>query len=255
MFTDEAQDPDKLCDNGADPQNVQTVRATTAGLLAGRFPYLTPSGAMRQCEPRVSPDDDGNTESTRTTYVVDGGYVENTGLLTLLQTWDGLADRVTACNNAAGRALDRSDGDSSTSPAPAGCPVGADGQPLVVEPWIVLLENHYRTFRAPVAASRPHELWIPPTTLGKRKTTLTTEPLEQAAAIVASRRYGYGVYACNRFVRIAPEVQAAVEAPLGWVLAQSTRDSMVADIQEAIDANFGTPPSSEVPKERSDSCP
>ena len=36
-----------------------------------------------------------------TNYVVDGGYLENTGILTLAQVWDAVEGPVTRCNAAA----------------------------------------------------------------------------------------------------------------------------------------------------------
>lgn len=272
-------DPGDLCET----ENVaQTIRATSAALLAARFPYVTPSGALRSCPP---PD---NTDDPRTTHVVDGGYLENTGLLTLLQTWDSVAQRITLCNDAdsdipevtadpkphgrdhgrdhdePGYRHDKHDHHAHThidqhghepeergqkhddtvqndpvqegdeTSADMGCPE-RDGEPLIVEPFLVMLENHYRSEAVAPVPARPRELFIPPSTLvGKRATTLGTYALEQLAASVVSRAYGVAVPACNRFIQLSPQVQAAVQAPLGWVLASSTRDRMDQDLEEAM---------------------
>jgi hypothetical protein len=202
----QGQEPDSLCETKT---RSQTLRATTAALLAARFPYVTPSGALRRC--------DGTDVSA--TYVVDGGYLENTGLHTLLQIWEAVEESVEKCNVLAPTA-DR-----------VGCP-GARGEPLVIEPWIVLLENHYPGSGAPPPPKRPRELLIPPLTLtGKRGITLSTPALEQMAASAMSR--DFGGERCPRYVRLAPGVRAEVQAPLGWVLADSTQSSLDRAMREA----------------------
>jgi hypothetical protein len=192
----QGREPGSFC--GTDTAS-QTLRATTAALLSARFPYVTPSGALRRCDGK----------DVTATYVVDGGYLENTGLLTLLQVWEAVEQSVEACNRLKPNA-DR-----------VGCP-GAVGQRLVIEPWLVLLENHYPGSGAPPPPTRPRELLIPPLTVaGKRGITLSTPALEQIASWVMSRDFGGG--SCPRYVRLAPGVRAEVQAPLGWVLADSTR--------------------------------
>ncbi|MEJ7743853.1 MAG: hypothetical protein WKF73_15715 [Nocardioidaceae bacterium] len=162
-----------------------------------------------------------------TTYVVDGGYLENTGLLTLLQVYDALGSRITSCNTRAtmpeAGSRDESASNTGTS-MPANqqrtdptatdealdtCPMIGD-QPALIEPWIVVLENHYRSVAAPAPARRPRELLLPPRTLDARKTTLGTVPLEQQAALAISGEIG-AVQACDRFVRLAPETKPGVE--------------------------------------------
>ena len=167
-------------DEDSDVPPAQTLRATTSALLSARFPYLTPAGAMRRClainernlneesaklasptkiQGTVVDDGDPAKQQKRllsdTSYVVDGGYLENTGILSLLQVWEQIEPRVMACNAvavrdivaakaAAAAAADRGDpGDDATGgpdpasgPKPAfdGCPRDAVGH-LLVEPW------------------------------------------------------------------------------------------------------------------------
>ena len=205
------------------------MRATTAALLAARFPVVTPSGAMSRCvtlesnlgTPRPRP-----LQRIETDYVVDGGYLENTGILTLAQVWDAVEAPVTRCNAAAGQ------GQSIE-----GCPSDAAG-PLWIEPWFIMMENHYRSaVAAPPSGDRPTELLVPLVTASKRSTTLDTVPLEQLLAIDVSRGFvpvpggvRSPVTDCNRFVRLAPLRQPTVEAPLGWVLAPDTRLRMEGEL-------------------------
>jgi hypothetical protein len=153
-----------------------------------------------------------------TSYVVDGGYLENTGLLSLLQTWHGLSDAVRLCN-------DRAAGPSAHQDRVAvPCPHTAGG---MVEPWVVMLENHYTSRATAPSAKRPHELLVPPVTaLTKKATTIGTPALEQATAAEIDAGVGGTTGRCARFFALAPDVTAAVQAPLGWVLAPSTRTRM-----------------------------
>ena len=59
--------------------------------------------------PRLQP-----AQRIETDYVVDGGYLENTGILSLAQLWSAAEGRVTRCNTAA--SAGRS---SSTAPTTA----------------------------------------------------------------------------------------------------------------------------------------
>ena len=214
-----------------------TVRATTAALLAARFPVVTPSGAMSRCvvaETNLGTSRPRPVIRIETNYVVDGGYLENTGILTLAQVWDAVEAPVTRCNEAASRDL-----------VVPGCPADAGG-PLWVEPWFVMMENHYRSaVAAPPSGDRPRELLVPLVAASKRSTTLDTVPLEQLLAIAVSRGHvpvpdgvASPVVQCNRFVRLAPLRQPTVEAPLGWVLAPDTRDRMARELDRSWDYNL-----------------
>jgi len=210
--------PSDLCEG---EQPAQTLRATTASVLAARFPYVTPSGALRTCT-RISKSGK-DLLRVHSSYVVDGGYLENTGMMSLLQLWEGTEDMVMACNRAA----------EPGAPKDENCPHAADGTALKIQPWFVLVENHYTSTRAPREASRPHEALVPLTTAaGKRSTTLGTPALVQALTIAANRDYGSGLD-CNFFMSLTAAKAPQVEAPLGWVLAPSTRNTMNSSMVSA----------------------
>ena len=268
----------------------QSVRALTGALLSARFPYVTPAGAMRRC---LDLDDLNLSEESATTsvqvkggtfgttagtsplaatgtdeaesdnrlrsdsaYVVDGGYLENTGILSLLQMWETIEPQVVACNAAA--AADDAARRAGLPPVGDGggnhgvdihfvrdpCPRDAAGH-LWIEPWFVMMENHYRSRVAPALSSnRPAEVVVPLATSGKKGTTLGTSPLEQSMALAISRAYpgrpgeATTVRSCNRFVRLAPLKSPSVEAPLGWVLADDTRKGMRSAMQSAWSHNL-----------------
>jgi hypothetical protein len=257
----------------------QTIRALTGALLSARFPYVTPAGAMRRCldlddlnlseesggfpislgslEADEEADDADATDRrlrSDTAYVVDGGYLENTGILSLLQLWETIEPVVQVCNVAAAaddaaRAEARATPSGTLAPGDPqldfpvrhdGCPQDEAGH-LWVEPWFVMMENHYRSRVAPALANdRPAEVVVPLKTAGQKSTALGTTPMEQAMALAISRSYASFpgdaspvVGSCNRFVRLAPLKTPTVEAPLGWVLADDTRRGMRAAVEAA----------------------
>ena len=63
-----------------------------------------------------------------TTYTVDGGYYDDSGLLSLLQLWSRVESLAQTCK---------------------GCPAG-----IVVEPWFIVLDNRYRSRAASPAVPR-----------------------------------------------------------------------------------------------------
>lgn len=183
---------------GADPAcgaASPDLRAVSAALTSARFPVVTPSGALLQCI--------GGEQ--RATFVVDGGYYENSGLLTLLQVWQGVEARVRAHNASL------EVGDGGTEDALRARPI---------QPWFVVVDNHYTPEATTAPPAPPLEPLVPLTTSLKK--ILTQPMLEQAAAWeVASASLGGEA----GFLRLAPTVRPTVEAPLGWVLSEiSTAD-------------------------------
>lgn len=169
-------------------------RAVTVALLSARFPYVTPSGALYRCG-RTSAAEPGKVDRT---YVVDGGYFENSGLLTAIQILEALDERI-----------DRRRWD----------------------PWILLLDNHYRTREQAAPEPTPKELWLPLSTKGGDR-LVSQAALEQAAA-VATRNAGG---TCTSFGVVAPSRKPRTEAPLGWVLSDDIITSLNKDLDEAISA-------------------
>ena len=64
---------------GTGPDCLRSVTASTAALLTARFPFVTPGGVVGGCDTR---SDDGSSFWPRT-QLIDGGYIENTGLATI----------------------------------------------------------------------------------------------------------------------------------------------------------------------------
>jgi hypothetical protein len=190
------------CPSGGDGGTTEFgMRATTAALLSARFAYVTPSGALRRCF--------GDEEIV--SYDVDGGYYENSGLLTLVQMWDALAPVVDAYNEG--------------ELPPGAAPVGS-----TVQPWIVLLDNHYRSSAISAPPKRPLELLVP---LITKSETLSQTALEQVASAAMSQADDDPATAPTYF-RLAPATEPGVTAPLGWVLSQQTRDDLNCELRDQL---------------------
>ena len=177
------------------------MRVVTAALLSARFMYLTPSGAFIRCVSDSLPGAPTSEPPRRvTTYTLDGGYYENSGLFTLLQVWRAIEPRVRAYN--------------------ASLPKGGRR----ITPWFVVADNHYRSSARAGPSRRPYELLAPIMARG-RNGILSQAALEQAAAsamgtqgcadpdTAASRDVG----SPGCFIVVAPTKMPAVSAPLGWV--------------------------------------
>lgn len=191
------------CDRGVD--------TATAALLAGRFPYITPSGVITSCDASHAFRD----------QIIDGGYSENSGIETLDQALIQLMPSIRAHNELALRT----------------------SAPLVV-PLVVFLHNTVVTVGGaqprPPAASP--EIVVPLTKLTGSSILGSTTTLMQAASVIsadwvpgtapsqqaADLRAGALSLLGGRAVTVAPQRQPAMALPLGWTLSLGTRESLDA---------------------------
>ncbi len=191
----------------ATDQRPLSMRATTAALMSARFPYVSPAGTVRRCleqargpeeKAEVGGDEPSDKRSAVTpTYVVDGGYIENTGLLTLLQLWQVLKPMVEKHN--------------------------AETDAVKVVPWIVVADNHYRSNAAGAHVERIAETTVPLVALRHAKKSFGTSALEQIATREMSVFGASGNGVAGGLVVIAPQTAPSIAAPLGWVLSADTR--------------------------------
>lgn len=168
-----------------------------ASLLSARFPYVSPSGALTSCG-------EGDPERL---FVADGGYLENSGLHTLLALWEDLEPLVATRNEN-------------------------DGPRIV--PVAVLVENHYRSRAALQSGGRVRELTGPPN--ADRTALVSSEALEQALAATFSRPFAGSTTGGDRWFVIAPSTRPDVSAPLGWSLSNATRAELDCQIPKEIRA-------------------
>ena len=200
------------------PGCLDGVRVTTAAMLAARFPYLTPSGRVGPCElgGRTAPPD----------QLVDGGYLENTGLGTLADLSDVWLPAVQQWNaDHAG---------------------GADGTGrVVVAPVVVYLDNHTgNDQRAPQRDITSEALLPPLARLRAGSSGVADEQtLQRAADAVAPLRVcGPTDAVCRRALgslehpvfRVFPGTRPQVAAPLGWILSTASRRSMDDGVAEQL---------------------
>ena len=229
-------------DDGRDPTCLGLISSATAALLTARFPYVTPSGVVGPCPDGKVSAGQQTVPYWPETQLVDGGYIENSGLATitdLSDQWLGLVRE----NNR--RAL------TGNSPKPA-----------LVVPIIVFLTNGDRNVTQPALDASPtSELAVPPTTfvrggsaldsnealLGRAQGAVALEgfcsrTLDHPACAALQRRFP------SRVVVVDRVTQPEIGAPLGWVLSGASISSMdIAMIAQAKTQCAENEPNAEAP--------
>ena len=197
------------------------ISAATGTMLASRFPFVTPSGVAGSCVRQPEQQ------------LVDGGYVENSGLATIVDlapSWLGEVQRKNAAALAASTGPQGSTGSSGSAfPVDLVVPVvmyfdNGTGGDLVVDP--------------PAPTS---ELLVPSTTTGRAKAALIDTPalLRNSARLIASTSLFGGptpppaalvqqidAWRPKPVVVVRQSTFPAVTAPLGWVLSQESMATM-----------------------------
>jgi hypothetical protein len=174
------------------------LRLSTAALLSARFPYVTPSGALRRC---ADPDD--------RTFVVDGGNIDSSGASTIIELLARLQPTIDRYN--------------ATHPD------------VCVTPVMIQIDNSYLNLEVPVAASRPLESLAPLqgifAAMGARADTA-----RQAAAInfrAPPAAYCRGGATLSRYVQLVPRSHPGVESPMGWALSNESRQDLLNEFRTA----------------------
>lgn len=184
------------------------IQAVTAAMLAARFPYVTPSGVVG-CP-------GGGVEQ-----LVDGGYVENSGIGTIVDLAPIWLDPVRSHNEA-----------SLAS--------GADVVDLIV-PMVVYFDNDTAGDLAVTAPGTTLEAAVPPVGFLRALTAMGTVPtlLQRAASVVdASSLWSAALpdagLAAEALKAVRPRgvivvnqsIAPAVTAPLGWTMSEQSIQSM-----------------------------
>ena len=103
----------------------QDTRLSSASLLAARFPWVSPTGRIAgKCGTGRADRLCRGEQSSCTVSLVDGGYVDNSGLMTIVALWPSLRDMIVRHNRRGGRKI----------------------APVIVE-----LDNHYQATLKPPA--------------------------------------------------------------------------------------------------------
>jgi hypothetical protein len=178
------------------------IHLSTAALLAARFPYVTPSGRV-QCGEHAS-------------FVVDGGYFDNSGLSPILELWNALLPLVADENRR-----------RSTS------------KPCIV-PLLVHIDNHYADVGGPAANTRPQEVAVPLQTLLSTRNGHDQDARIEAMlsfskriapdlGVVETARDG-SVGRADRIANLYPRAHPGTEPPLGWTMSDISRNDLVKQL-------------------------
>jgi hypothetical protein len=204
---------------GADPEAcLGRIRSATAALLTARFPYVTPSAVVGPC-PVIERVDGKALPYWPRTQLVDGGYIENSGLATITDLSVDWLSRVRDHNAEVLAAQGSAD-------------------PLVV-PIVVFLTNGDRRVVQPAIDSSPvSELAVPLLTFLRGGTSLAGNDalLERARAAVELDGFcpGSAAAVCtdlqnhfpSRVVVVDRVTQPEIGAPLGWEMSEASFTSL-----------------------------
>jgi hypothetical protein len=206
-------------ENPADGRNrcLYGLTAATAAMLAARFPYVTPSGHVGECAR-------ANGATAPLDQLVDGGYLENTGLGTINDLSDIWLPQVRKWNT-----------DELQKP-----------QPKLIVPLVAYLDNATGTDKNAPKRDITNEFLLPPLAkLHAGSDAIADEAsLQRASDLVAPDQVcPAGNTFCTsavstiegRIYTIYPASRPQISAPLGWVLSSVSREAIAAalDQQEA----------------------
>lgn len=173
------------------------VDVTTAGLLSGRFPVVDPVARVGDrtsvkrfgSAPRTSPCLDPTVTTLPAQFVRDGGYVENTGLLTIVQALPEIS-RAAADWTAA----------------------GSHHPPVVL--WVLSVDDDAAFINGKVdpGVQRPGAISLGTRASDQTLTELSTESLTVHQGGVSC----YG--------RISPRPGVGAHAASGWILSKTVRN-------------------------------
>jgi hypothetical protein len=184
------------CSDGSTPGTRGTLSAVTAAHLSARFPLISPMGALRWCS---SPDGKGSADEWFA-YAGDGGYLDNSGMQSLIQVWPALAELVSAHN--------------------------VKSNVKRVQPYVLVLENDVMSFTTSPRPSRLEEL---PGILAGRKASelLTVNSMLDQLTVLVRRENSAENPGIPRVQRWSPMAgTAGISAPLGWTLSNASRQSL-----------------------------
>ncbi len=164
---------------------------STAALLAGRFPYVSPSGRINgNCAPFTSAT---NECAGCHMSLVDGGYTDNSGLFTLEVLLPAIRSMIEQTNAA-----------------------HPDRRRIALV--LVELDNHYRANigEVPQGGSAASETLVPPLTAFGGHEAIET----------FARADAYRLTPNSCTITVSPALHPGLEAPLGWELSKSAKTDL-----------------------------
>jgi len=175
------------------------LRLSTAMLLSARFPYVSPAGRITTCAAPHLPS-----------YVVDGGYLDNSGSLSATDAYLAVKPLVEAHNARLAACEGECPGDDPLRPRRA------------IRPVFLQIDNGYPSSARIETGGRPQELLIPP-----KARLAVAGGVEKAA-----RQRSFTVFGPTAYLRVSNAPHPGVQAPLGWALSDTARDELCQELAE-----------------------
>jgi hypothetical protein len=175
-----------LCDD-------QDLRLSTAALLAARFPFVSPTGALPVCT---------GGGGRGFTYLVDGGLVEASGASPVVGMLRELLPRIQQYNRS----------------RPGEC----------VQPVVMQIDNDYASLRATDPPSRPVELLAPIAGLGKsgERANAARQQLAELGTQLGDLAGCDAAPNLPTYLHVRPRARPGTNAPLGWSLSSQARGDL-----------------------------
>jgi hypothetical protein len=179
----------------------QQPRLSTAVLLSARFPVISPSGHLE----RPACAGDGPPPRPET-FVVDGGYLENSGADTAIDLWSALAPLIDENNQ---------------DPA----------APASIVPLFIQIDNGYAEPAGPGAVPRKPQFVTPLLAVNATRDGRQADARQGAQVLFAKpflvdgRPVRFGGEA-NRYVRFSLLAHPGARAPTGWTLSDTSFDDL-----------------------------
>lgn len=187
---------DYLCDRNID--------LATAAFLSARFPLVSPAGTI-QC-------DDGDLTTNDNLSIGDGGYRDNSGAASIMDTWSVLEPLVSAYNTTHDRCI---------------------------VPMLIEINNGYAGSTGSTPGKDVAQVVAPLSGATSVFGDLSYGPIEQGAAEF-SRSLSPDIHVVSgdkeltsRFFHLSLVDHPGVTAPLGWSLSDAAVDDLVNQVTEA----------------------
>lgn len=180
----------------------EDISLAKAALLSARFPLISPSGHVEQC-PGATAD-----RHRPETFVVDGGYLENSGAATALELWAALAPYVEEHNrHPSSRAY--------------------------IVPFFLQISNGYGEPAGPGDVPARPEFGVPLSTFGAARNGREAMA-RQGAQLLFEKPFAFGSgVICGRYARFALRAHPGPQAPLGWTLSGESFEDLVTQFGAA----------------------
>ena len=110
--------------------------------------------------------------------------------------------------------------------------MGGDPSTTCLVPLLIQIDNGYQEPSPAPPTKRPGELAVPLRTLFKARSTFTALARQNGAVLFNHAIAADGVGLSDRYAHFFPRGHPGVEAPLGWVLSNGSKDDLEAQIAE-----------------------